>query len=784
MDNISNKNIKDNNEDIEKEYKIELSINNELKKLKINLEILNNDNTKTFYSNSFSLNELIILNKYFSKYKDYLQAFNYLINNYTKLDNKIEEINNKAIKIQLLFSIEKKNNNIYEDSIEFVLNKKNDKSKIFNSNIISIINNLKISLENFDASIKEFKLDFDKEKNQKDNKINALEKSINKKLNEICNGKNVQSNKKEEILINNKINEIFSKMEKYDNEMNKLKENANKKMNEKNDGHETEQKINELIDKINNLEKNIKANEKIKNGNEADYTSKNVKNIKKDDNIELMIEKKINDEFDDKIKLFDEKLQILNTKIINLERGQNKLYEKNRNEESFIKDSSFNFGDSILYDKYDKKIQIMNNNINNKLRKLASKLNINLKDIDLDISEINNIEEKTNDNQNNEIKDLNVKIMNDISNKMKTMNTEIENKVKNTLEKKINEIIDIKMQEIKQEIYSMINKISERGKGDYKDLNNKINVLRNEIIKIVDSKISAIDNKVKIIDSKSNQTSKDNQMYLEKINYFDMKLNNLDNKIKQIDNRMQNIDTNNQLNNSYVIPSARNLLNGNTSLNLNDEIDNQKNSNLNQTLTNSKIQNKEKISDLDSKIIKKEERQDYFLFSKIKEMNPYSRTIKYNLIYRATRDGDTAKNFHIKCDFIGPNVTLIKTKKGYVFGGFTYKGWKHLFKDIKKDDPEFGTQIKDEKAFGFSINEKKIYKNGKPDEFAIHCNNNYGPIFKNNFFKIYNEFLKNGGICGKIEESNFAGQEKEFEINGGEEKFEIEEMEVFQISFK
>ena len=106
------------------------------------------------------------------------------------------------------------------------------------------------------------------------------------------------------------------------------------------------------------------------------------------------------------------------------------------------------------------------------------------------------------------------------------------------------------------------------------------------------------------------------------------------------------------------------------------------------------------------------------------------------------------------------------------------------FKDIKKEDPEFGTYIKDEKAFGFSLNEKKIYANGKPDESIIFCNNNYGPIFNNYFFKIYDGFFKNGGICGKNEESNFVGQEKDYEINGGEEKFDIEEMEMFQILFK
>jgi hypothetical protein len=44
--------------------------------------------------------------------------------------------------------------------------------------------------------------------------------------------------------------------------------------------------------------------------------------------------------------------------------------------------------------------------------------------------------------------------------------------------------------------------------------------------------------------------------------------------------------------------------------------------------------------------------------------------------------------------------------------------------------------------------------------------------------------LKNGGVCGRIGESNFIGIDKQYEFNGGEEKFDIEEIEVFQIGFR
>ena len=95
-----------------------------------------------------------------------------------------------------------------------------------------------------------------------------------------------------------------------------------------------------------------------------------------------------------------------------------------------------------------------------------------------------------------------------------------------------------------------------------------------------------------------------------------------------------------------------------------------------------------------------------------------------------------------------------------------------------------GRPTADEKAFGFSVNKKKIYENGFIDEEIIYCNNNYGVCFNNYFFKIFDECFKNGGICGKIEESNFVGIDKEYEFTGGEKKFDVEEIEIFQIGFR
>ena len=153
-------------------------------------------------------------------------------------------------------------------------------------------------------------------------------------------------------------------------------------------------------------------------------------------------------------------------------------------------------------------------------------------------------------------------------------------------------------------------------------------------------------------------------------------------------------------------------------------------------------------------------------------------------MYRASQDGDKAADFHKKCDKIGPNIVIIKTRKGNIFGGFTFKNWEHMPRDIDENRPNLGSASRDSRAFGFNINNQKIYNNDKPNEFAIWCNKNYGPTFKNNLFQIFDSCLKKGGYCSVKNNSHFGGQMQDFEIAGGESRFRVEELEVFEIKNK
>ena len=49
----------------------------------------------------------------------------------------------------------------------------------------------------------------------------------------------------------------------------------------------------------------------------------------------------------------------------------------------------------------------------------------------------------------------------------------------------------------------------------------------------------------------------------------------------------------------------------------------------------------------------------------------------YALIYRASRDGWAAADFHSGCDHKGPTVTVVKSNGNYIFGGYTEQHIKY-----------------------------------------------------------------------------------------------------------
>ena len=179
--------------------------------------------------------------------------------------------------------------------------------------------------------------------------------------------------------------------------------------------------------------------------------------------------------------------------------------------------------------------------------------------------------------------------------------------------------------------------------------------------------------------------------------------------------------------------------------------------------------NKAILQNIDSKILTKAE--EFEFIEKAYKNNDEllkNKIFKPKLLYRASKDGDSASTFHNKCVNIKGILTLVKTKKGFIFGGFTDETWDG--NDYKKDD----------NAICFSIDLKKIYKSKKTNK-AIRCLSGCGPIFGNYIFCIYDNCFSKGGLMNDRLNTNYDGQQKENEINNGEQNFGVIEVEVFDV---
>ena len=174
--------------------------------------------------------------------------------------------------------------------------------------------------------------------------------------------------------------------------------------------------------------------------------------------------------------------------------------------------------------------------------------------------------------------------------------------------------------------------------------------------------------------------------------------------------------------------------------------------------------------------INKKKEKDMFKESQIINKNEKKLLIEWlpnkpksiNLIMNSKIDGDTSKAFQDKCGGKKPTYAIIKTKKGYKFGGYTTECWKQ-------------GQIKDNNAFVFSLNKKKKYNILKPDYATGFALNSYWL-----FGFTYNAIVVNDNCTSNNSSyvSNGAYDIKEkYELNGGEYNFTVESFEIYQVNY-
>ena len=758
------------------------------------------DQTKPFFQNEFSLEDLRKINPIFNNIDEEDIAFNYLASNLSDAEKEIKIIEDEKIKfiiyitdederIELDFILikyleENMENENEEDMMEEGVEIMNDLIDNNNENnneehqMENQVNELK--KEEVEIAPKEEKkeanlpLQIEEKKEIKETKevqkinndiipqkidINANTEISNPKLEQDMN-----LMKQELLQTINSLNESFNnQLLKQSEAFNKMKDDLIKeneiKINQmKEELNSKDNLISELQNKIGNLEQKLNDmnnkfdNININNINKENNNNNEINNeIINENNEKIMkeikgIDMKINgikDQFENDKKNQDSNIQILNEKIINLENDiQTNLSNKDN-------------GDNL-------KILALENDLKN----LETK--INEYDIDQLIENIALITEKQNDTK---IYD----IINNLENQIKEIKERANKSNRESFSKNKNNNIDPEIINKINNCENIISMLQTQIKKIQEDKKNELNS-KNKL----DMTISDIYNSIKDLNTKTDSLANITKKLETENNDLNTKTKNLMANISKISSISTQYNNTNQ---NY--PS----LSGNTqqkkvSKNYYHTMENQNQLLKNQAgfynrtnpnmLTDPKNYFNSKIANYDDII---------FLLDRLKDIHPKIKDVSFTLVYRASEDGDRAADFHQKCDKIGPNVVLIKTKRGNIFGGFTLKNWEHMPRDIDVNRPNLGSASRDSKAFGFSVNNQKIYNNERPTEFAIWCNRNYGPTFKNNLFQIFDCCMKKGGYCSIRSNSHFGGQQYDYEISGGESRFRVEDLEVFEVKF-
>ena len=204
------------------------------------------------------------------------------------------------------------------------------------------------------------------------------------------------------------------------------------------------------------------------------------------------------------------------------------------------------------------------------------------------------------------------------------------------------------------------------------------------------------------------------------------------------------------------------------------------------SLKNKYIQLEKRLQNIED-YLKKKENNSFELNSKIIENNEEKNNLikwisskgaikKIKLLYRGTEDGDSSKIFFQKCKNKGPTLSLIKTKNGKKFGGFTKMEWTDEKKNIILGDND---------AFLFSLNNMEKY-NILKSQYAIACFPYYDLVVYGNNKDGYGIY-----ICDKFLSVNSVENHKSrvYDVPSnyclsGENLFNIVELEVYQIIFE
>ena len=149
---------------------------------------------------------------------------------------------------------------------------------------------------------------------------------------------------------------------------------------------------------------------------------------------------------------------------------------------------------------------------------------------------------------------------------------------------------------------------------------------------------------------------------------------------------------------------------------------------------------------------------------------------QFKLIYRGSKDGWDAYDFHKNCDNKGPTVCIIYTDTNNIFGGYTSISWNSKFGDYSCDD-----------TFVFLIRSSKNYKS---QIFNLVKQSNYVNTYTIRHHKQWMclfgtghdiQISSNCNIHNSWTKQASFSIPKPYYLNGDKYEFKVKEIEIFTL---
>jgi hypothetical protein len=152
---------------------------------------------------------------------------------------------------------------------------------------------------------------------------------------------------------------------------------------------------------------------------------------------------------------------------------------------------------------------------------------------------------------------------------------------------------------------------------------------------------------------------------------------------------------------------------------------------------------------------------------------------KFTLLWRGTRDGFRASDFHSRCDWHANTLTVILGTDGNIFGGFTPVEWDSTSR--LKADPSLNSFIFTLKNPHEFPARRFALKAEKKDE-AICCRSDWGPHFVDIY--VSNQSNANAKSWTKLGVNSYTNDTG---LDGttfftGSKNFQVKEIEMFEIT--